>query len=297
MKYLYFPGCSQKGTSRAYEESLLAVLNRLGISFEELEDWNCCGTTAIIAVSDILSLTLAARNLALAEKANCHLITPCPSCWLSLTKVNKIFAKEDTRTRKVREALSSGNLAYGGTTRVRHLLEFFINEVGVEKIEKAVTMPLTDLRVAPYYGCQIVRPYSDEDNIDEPQHLEALIGALRAKVAPFELKTACCSGTMMATRADTGREIASKILRSVRQAEANVIVTPCPLCQLNLELAQRGNSALTRKGILPVLNITQLIGLAMGISHKELGLSRSLHSGTSKQIANAQNQRVEAIRS
>ncbi len=293
MRYLYFPGCSLKGTSRSYEEALLAVFSKLGVELEELDDWNCCGATAIIAVSDTLSLALAARNLALAELTGLTMITPCPSCWLSLTKANRACKKEGLRAADVSEALASGNITYNGTTKVRHILEFLVNEVGAQEINKAVTAPLTGLRVAPYYGCQIVRPYAEGDESSDPQNLEQLIRAVGAEVAPFELKAACCSGALMATRPAIGKKMSAQILRSIGLAEADVVVTACPLCQLNLELAQDGSNASSAHSPLPILTIPQLMGVAMQIPFEDLGFSRSLHPNATKHFINSQEQRIQ----
>ena len=300
MKYLYFPGCSMKGTSRGYEESVVAVFLKLGIALEEMEDWNCCGSTSVIAVNKVLAMVLAARNLALAEPSGLQLVTPCPSCWLELTKANNVVKEGGKLAEKVKESLAAGGLTYNGTTTVRHLVEFLVNEVGIEKIkqyvnnQKYVGNPLTGLRIAPYYGCQIVRPYCDTEEIYNPQNMEKIIEALGAEVAQFELKTACCSGALMATRRNVGLDMSRQILRSTREGRADLVVSACPLCQLNLELVQFGNSEFAGKNELPILSITQMLGLAIGISPRELGLSRSILPGVAKTITNMQKQRAPA---
>jgi heterodisulfide reductase subunit B2 len=300
MKYLYFPGCSMKGTSRGYEESVIAVFSKLGITLEELPDWNCCGSTSVIAVNKVLAMVLAARNLALAEPSGLQLLTPCPSCWLELTKANNVIKEGGKLAEKVKEALAAGGLTYNGTTAVRHLVEFLVNEVGVEKIkqyvsnQKYVGNALTGLRIAPYYGCQIVRPYAETDDAYNPQNMEKLIEALGAEVAPFELKTACCSGALMATRRNVGLDMSKQILRSTKEARADLVVSACPLCQLNLELVQFGNSEFAGKSELPILSITQMLGLAMGIPPRELGLSRSILPGVGKRITDLQKQKAPA---
>ncbi|MCX5801264.1 MAG: CoB--CoM heterodisulfide reductase iron-sulfur subunit B family protein [Candidatus Eisenbacteria bacterium] len=300
MKYLYFPGCSMKGTSRGYEESVVTVFSKLGIALEELPDWNCCGSTSVIAVNKILALALAARNLALAEPSGLQLLTPCPSCWLELTKVNNVIKEGGKEAEKVKEALAAGGLSYKGTTVVRHLVEFLVNEVGVEKIkqyvsnQKYVGNPLTGLKIAPYYGCQMVRPYAEKDDAYNPQNMEKIIEALGAEVAPFELKTACCGGALMATRKNVALDMGRQILRSTRETKADIVVSACPLCQLNLELVQFRNDKFAGKDELPILSITQLVGLAMGISPEELGLSRSVLPGVAKAITNMQKEKAPA---
>jgi heterodisulfide reductase subunit B len=287
MKYLYYPGCSSKGTSRAYEESLLNVCRKLGVELQEVEDWNCCGATSVIAVNKVLAFTLSARNLALAESNGTEMVTPCPSCWLMLTKVNKAFHEGAALADRVKQALAAGGLTYNGTVNVRHLLDFLVNVVGVEKVGKAVTNPLKGYRVAPYYGCQIVRPYAESDDTYNPQNMEKLIEALGGEVAPFEGKTACCSGAMMATRKKTGVEMSGEIIKNIKRARANLVVTPCPLCQLNLELAEFDEKQPWKETELPVLNLAQLVGLGLGLTPKELGFSRSILPGVEKKIRSA----------
>jgi heterodisulfide reductase subunit B len=292
MKYLYYPGCSSKGTSRAYEESLLNVCKKLGVELEEIEDWNCCGATSVIAVNKVLAFSLSARNLALAELKGKEMVTPCPSCWLYLTKVNKAFHEGGKLADNVKQALAAGGLAYNGTVNVRHLLDFFVNVVGLDKIKKVVTNPLKGYRVAAYYGCQIVRPYSETDDTYNPQNMEKIIEALGAEVAPFEGKTACCSGAMMATRKKDGVQMSRDIMKNIKRAAANVVVTPCPLCQLNLELAEFDEKQPWKETELPVLNIAQLVGLALGLTPKELGLSRSILPGVEKRLKTARRDRA-----
>jgi len=282
-RYLYYPGCSQKATSRAYEESLLGIAAELGLQLEELQDWNCCGTTPVMAVNKVLSLSLAARNLALAEAQGkgevTELVTPCPSCWLTLHKAHHVIHEGGEAAAKVHEALAAGGYAYKGTIRPRHLLEVLVNEVGPEVIQQKAGKPLQGLKVAPYYGCQVLRPYTVGDDVENPQNLERIIRATGAEVAAFSMQSACCGGTLVATRPEVGYRISADILREVERAGADLIVTPCNLCQVTLEIVQRKTPKfLGHETKLPILAVTQLIGLTMGKTMKELGLQRSLNA-------------------
>ncbi|HOX45510.1 MAG TPA: CoB--CoM heterodisulfide reductase iron-sulfur subunit B family protein [Myxococcota bacterium] len=282
-KYLYYPGCSQKATSRAYEEALLAIAADLGLELQEVEDWNCCGTTPVMAVNKVLALSLAARNLALAEAQGqgelTELVTPCPSCWLALHKAQHALADDEEIAGKVRASLEAGGYSYKGTIRPRHLLEVLVNEVGVEAIQQKAGKPLQGLKVAPYYGCQVLRPYAQGDDAEHPQNLEKIIRATGAEVAEFPLQSACCGGTLVATRPEVGYQMSADILRAIERSGANLVVTPCNLCQATLEIVQRKTPKfLGHKTKLPILAVTQLIGLAMGKSVKELGLQRSLNA-------------------
>jgi heterodisulfide reductase subunit B len=277
MKYLYYPGCSQKATSKGYEESLLAICPELGIELTELDDWSCCGTTTVVSVNRVLALTLAARNLALAEKQGGTLLTPCPSCLLSLTKANRVLAEGGELADKVQEALAAGGYEYAGTVEVRHLLEVLIDAVGPEAISDKVSSPLEGLTMAPYYGCQILRPYAPGDDQDEPKNLETLITAAGAEPIAFEHRASCCGGTLVATRPKVGQKMSAEILEDVHRAGCDMVVTPCSLCQVTLEMVQRKTRKLLgHKMKLPIVNVSQLLGLAMGRDLKELGLNRAL---------------------
>jgi heterodisulfide reductase subunit B len=162
MQYLYYPGCSLKSTGRAYEESLLAVLSALGITVRELDDWNCCGATSYMSVDQAKAFALAARNLALAEEAgpDAQLIAPCAACYLVLNKAQHAMADEPALKQTITGALQAAQLNYTGSTRVRHPLDVLVNDYGLDALAAKATRPLKGLKVACYYGCQIVRPYA-----------------------------------------------------------------------------------------------------------------------------------------
>ena len=199
MKYSYFPGCSSHSTGRAYEESVRAVAEPLGLELQELEDWNCCGATAYMSVNEILSFSLTARNLALAEKADQPLVTACSACYTNLMKTNVYLEKFPDLKTKVDEALAEASMSYRGHVPTRHLLEVVVNDVGLDAVKAAVKKPLEGLKVAPYYGCQIVRPYTYEADPYNPTSLEKVIEATGATATRFALKTQCCGGSLMAT--------------------------------------------------------------------------------------------------
>ena len=275
MKCLYYPGCSQKATARCYEEALLQVAPRLGLELTEIDDWNCCGASLVPAVNQVLALSLAARNLALAERAGGDLvITPCPSCNLNLNKAHEVLTHGGPLADQVREALAAGGLSYNGGVQTRHLLEVLVAGAGLESIRAAVQKPLAGVKIAPYYGCQLVRPYAHGDDQGNPQNMERVITALGGEVAPFALRTACCGGALVATRPDVGDKLCSDVLASIRAAGATAIVTPCSLCQVTLEMAQRKHRR--EAAVLPTLNLGQLVGLALGVDPDDLGMNRLL---------------------
>jgi len=277
MKYQYFPGCSLKGTGRAYEESFLAVFRALGIEVSELNDWNCCGATAYMSIDETKSYALAGRNLAIAERANEDVIAPCSACYLVLNKTMKGLKEHPELRKKVVNALKAGDLEYKGTAKVRHPLDVLINDVGLEEIKKRVKNPLTGLKLAPYYGCQVVRPFATFDDQHDPVTMDNLITASGAECVSWPLKTKCCGGSL-GTVPEAGLKLAYIILRDAKKRGAHAIVTPCPLCQFNLDGYQEQIASKYERIDIPVLYFTQVVGLAMGLSAEELGIKRGIIS-------------------
>ena len=293
MKYSYFPGCSLKGTGRAYEESLLPVLKALGVELEELDDWNCCGATAYMAVDEVKACVMASRNLAIAEKAgHKELLAPCSACYLVLNKTKHYLHESPVVEAVVQKALRQANLTYSGNTPVRHPLDVLVNNVGIEEIKKHVKHPLKGLKIAPYYGCQIVRPYATFDDQYNPTTMDRLLEAIGCTMVTYPLKTRCCGGSLTGTLPEPGLLCSYILLKEAITRGADVIATVCPLCQFNLDcyrdkmVSKWGNETIpdprnkdARVPVgphldIPVVFFTQLIGLAFGLSEKELGLQR-----------------------
>ena len=278
MKFTYFPGCSLKGSGRAYEESLLAVCKQLGVELEELDDWNCCGATAYMAVSERQAFGLAARNLALAEQKPHELIAPCSACYMVLKKTQKYVAEYPQIGQEVHEALGRGGLKYAGTAGIRHPLDVLVNDIGLDAIKKQVKMPLKGFKVAPYYGCQIVRPYADFDDQHNPVLMDKLFKALGAEVVKYPLKTRCCGGSLTGTLPEAGLGMSFHLLREAQRRGANVLATVCPLCQFNLDAYQDEMCRKREPVHMPIVYFTQLMGLAFGLDAKKLGLHRGIIS-------------------
>jgi heterodisulfide reductase subunit B len=277
MKYSYFPGCSLKGLGRAYEESLLPVMKHLGVEMEELDDWNCCGATAYMAVDEAKACVLAARNLALAQKqGNRPIMAPCAACYLVLNKTKHYLQDYPGMQETVDRALATANLRYSGNTPVQHPLEVLTNDVGLETIKSKVTRPLKGLKVAPYYGCQIVRPYSTFDDQYNPTTMDRLLEALGATVVRYPLKTRCCGGSLTGTLPEPGLFCTYILLKEALKRGADVIATVCPLCQFNLDGYHAQIEAKWESVRIPTLYFSQLMGLAFGLPPGQLGLNRSV---------------------
>jgi len=279
--YTYYPGCSLQATAHAYEESTQAVSRVLGLHFDEIEDWNCCGATEYFTINQLPAYALVARNLALASDqfSSRQLIAPCSACFLNLRKTNDNMAKYEQLSDQVNQALHAGGLSYApDSLNVRHLLDVFVQDVGYERIKEKVSKPLTGLRVAPYYGCLIVRPETGYDT-EYPTHLDELMTTLGATVVDFPTKTHCCGGHMTQISEQTAYELIRRILKNATDYGADAIVTLCPMCQLNLDAYQSEvNRMFGTQFNIPVLFFTQLMGLAFGLGDKQVGLGAEIVS-------------------
>ncbi|HUM06131.1 MAG TPA: CoB--CoM heterodisulfide reductase iron-sulfur subunit B family protein [Terriglobales bacterium] len=276
MKYAYYPGCSLRGTGRAYEESLLAVFRALDVAIQELNDWNCCGATTYLSIDELTSYALAARNLALAARDRLDIIAPCAACYLVLNKTQRYIHDYPDIKLVVTRALDAIGLKYDDRVRVRHPLDIFLNEIGVKAIASRVTRSLKGLKVAPYYGCQIVRPYATFDDQRNPTSMDRLLEACGAEIIPYSLKTRCCGGSQKGTLPEVGLYLINYLVEEAQMNGADVIATVCPLCQFNLECFQKEASSEQNPLSTPVLYFTQLMALALGASSATIGLRRSL---------------------
>ena len=276
--YTYFPGCSSShGGAKAYGWSAQAVARALDMELIELDDWNCCGSTPSTSIDELASLCCSARNLALAEKRGLDMVTPCSACYVILSRTNFYLKVYPELKAKVDEALAAGDLEYRGTVRVRHLLDVFVNDVGFDEISSKVEKNLSGLKVAPYYGCQVVRPTPSFDHPESPQSLDKLLASLGTEPVPFPLKTRCCGGSLIISEEALALDLLRKLLDCASVNGAECLVTVCPLCQTNLDAYQsRVNKKFGTSFNLPVLFFTQLMGLAFGLVDQDLGLATGI---------------------
>jgi len=278
--YCYYPGCSAEATAIPLGLSVPPVAKVLDMELVELEDWNCCGSTPYSSVDKLEATCMAARNLALAEKTGLDLVTPCSNCYVILHSANTHLKELPPFREQVNEALAAANLEYGGGVRVRHLAEVLYTDITPEVIATKVTKPLKGLKVAPYYGCQLVRPNGFDDP-EFPHSLDEMVASLGADVVSWELKARCCGSSLVMPEPEVALELIDKLLRNAQANGAQCLVTPCPLCQINLDAYQsQVNSQFKKSYNLPVLFVTQLIGVALGIPADELALSRNIVSPT-----------------
>ena len=281
MKYGYYPGCSLEKNASSYHNSALAVARPLGIELQELEDWNCCGATEYISLNRTAAYSLVARNLALAEaqlEKGTELVAPCSLCFLNLSKADQYMVEDQELSTNVNTALGAGGLHYDpGTIKTRHLLHIISEDVGLDAVAARVIRPLTGLRVAAYYGCLIVRPgfQSKFDNFEYPSSLDNMMKVLGASVVDFPLKAHCCGGHMTQISQPVALDMIRRLLENASEYKADVIVTLCPMCQLNLDAYQGDvNKYFKTNYNIPILYFTQLMGLAFGLSAQELGIGK-----------------------
>jgi heterodisulfide reductase subunit B len=266
MEYSYFPGCSLKETGIAYDISISEITPFFGIELTELSDWNCCGATCYISIDRATACAISARNLSLAERESGVLVTPCSACYTILKKTNRYIKKYPEVKEKVGSALNRAGLSYGESVEVLHILEVFVKDIGYSALSEKVKRDLSNLKIAPYYGCQLVRG-DGFDHPEAPESLDRLIEALGAVPLKFSHKARCCGGTLNVTKEEAGLSLIKDVLKSAEGAD--LIITTCPLCQINLDLYQR------RLGFsIPILYFTQLIGVALGLSAARMGLNK-----------------------
>jgi heterodisulfide reductase subunit B len=277
--YPYFPGCclSTEGYGKAFDWSTNGVNKVLGLEFKKIPDWNCCGSVPYDTLHEQASFSICARNLALAEQMGGDLVAPCSSCYVFLSRTNEYLRKYPKVKTEVDEALAAGGLAYRGSVKVRKVLDVYVNDVGYEVIASKVKRNLAGLKVACYYGCQEVRPHFGFDHPEMPESMDKLVSALGAVPVDFPLKSRCCGGSLIISEQDASLELIKKLLDSAVGSGAEVMVTGCPLCQLNMDAYQTlVNKKYKTDYKLPVLFFTQLMGVAYGLDEKELGLKTSI---------------------
>jgi heterodisulfide reductase subunit B len=235
-----------------------------------------------MSVDATAAYALIGRNLALAsdQNDNGHLISPCSACFLNLSKTDKYMTDSPKLENTVNEALAAGGLHYNpGSLKIRHLLHMIVEDVGFDAISEKVSRPLYGLRVAPYYGCLVVRPayQAKHDDPEYPTSMDELLQVLGSEVIDYPLKTHCCGGHMTQISEATAMDLLNRLLKSASEYYADVIVTLCPMCQMNLDAYQDSvNRYFGTDYQIPILYFTQLMGLAFGIDPKELGIGKEI---------------------
>jgi len=285
MKYHLYPGCSAEGSALEYKVSTLKVLEALGAEVTELEDWTCCGASAASVQSELLGVTLPARNLALAERADdggstespIDMIAVCSACYTNFRRASQAVSGDAALLRTVNKALEVEGLTFHNTVRTRHLMDVLAVDFTPEEIAERVERPLTGLTVAPYYGCQTVRPFSPFDDDEKPTSMVAILEALGATVHRHNRGAACCGTSLLMTKPRVGHHMVGEILTACSPADCVAVV--CPMCHMNLDAYQNQVSQVMGQQLsVPILFLPQLMGLAFGMPPSDLLLKRHVVS-------------------
>ncbi|NJK35926.1 MAG: heterodisulfide reductase [Oscillatoriales cyanobacterium SM2_2_1] len=282
MKYAYYPGCVAKGACQELHASTVAIAQALGIELVELTAASCCGSGTFKETSDLLEDTVNARNIALAEALNLPLMTQCSTCQGVIGRVNdKLKVTQPEQKAVVNEYLSSQGLTFQGTTEVLHLLWVLIRDYGMERLQERVVRPLKGLHCAAFYGCYLLRAQSVTrfDDPYAPESLERVFRVLGATPVYYQGRIQCCGWPLSSYATKAAFTMAGTHLTEAIAAGADCVVTPCPLCHLNLDSRQPEVSQVIGRPLkLPILHLPQLIGLALGIEPRVLGLHRHIVS-------------------
>ena len=272
MKYAFYPGCSLESTAWDFDRSTRAVCRALDIELEEIPGWVCCGSTPAHGTNASLAVALPVANLQKARAMNAPVMTACASCYSRLRTANHKVGNDPEEKQRAERITGDG---YDGDVEVHHVVDALANHLGTDAIRDKLQQPLTGLRVACYYGCLLTRPPEIVafDDAEHPTCMERLVSAAGAEPVEWPYKTECCGAGLSMTQSDVVCRLSHKLLSMAHRAGAQCLVVACPLCQVNLDLRQA--DAAKAHGDLPatpVLYITQLLGLALGLSREELGL-------------------------
>jgi succinate dehydrogenase / fumarate reductase, cytochrome b subunit len=280
LKYALYPGCAAKGATPELYQSTMAIIGRLGIEVVELQAASCCGAGVISEADPDVALALNARTFAQAETLGLDVMTICGTCQGIMGAANKRLKDPDTRER-INRMLAQESITYRGTIQVKHLLWIVVREVGLQRVREQIRVPLSDFKIAPFYGCYILRPSWDLgfDDPENPTSLEKVIQTAGGEPVAYAGRTKCCGFPIILEKEAIAVAMAGQNMKEAKEEGADFMVTPCPLCHMSLDIYQdRAGQAVNTSLNLPILHLPQLLGLAMGIPAKDLGVSRHLIS-------------------
>jgi len=275
LKYLMFLGCAIPYRVSAYEISARKVLQKLGVELVEMPEFNCCGLP-LDPVSHETMLVLAARNLAMAEQKGLNIIALCPGCAGTLKKVSKMLKEDRALREEINKHLKEAGLEFKGTVNAKHIMQVLTEDVGLDKIKKAVVKPLTMIKVAEHNGCHILRPkkYIGFDDPEDPQTLKTLIEATGATCLDYLDETECCGAPSVGVNDKIALQLARDKLNHIKKVEAQALITICPFCHIMYDTNElRIEKMFNEVYGIPVLHYPQLLGLAMGLPPEELAFN------------------------
>ncbi len=278
MKYALYPGCVMPTEQYAYEMSIREIMPKLDVDLVDLKGFSCCGEP-IKSVNQMLTLSLSARNIALAEKEGLDIFAPCPICHLALCETKRVLDSDSSMKERVNKHLSDEGLTYTGSSDIVSILDILYDKVGVEKIKQMVKKPFKDLKAATHYGCHLIRPseIGRSDDSENPQKIEEILKTLGFKPDYYPEKLDCCGGLLTANLPESALTKTGQKLQSVQDQGFDLFVDTCPWCHRQYDSKQiKAGETVAAKLEMPVFYLTQLIGLSMGISSDKLGLNLNL---------------------
>lgn len=286
LRYAYFPGCVAQGACRELYQSTAALTQALGIELVELKKASCCGSGTFKEESRLLEDTVNARNIALAEQLKLPLLTHCSTCQGVIGHVDERLKDAQQTNPAYLEEINGllqkeGCSPYQGNTTVKHLLWALVGDFGLEELQKRVVFKLNGLKCAAFYGCYLLRAQKSIpfDDPHQPESMENVFRALGATPVYYRGRTQCCGWPLSSYATTQSFEMAGKQIKDAIAAGADCLVTPCPLCHLNLDSRQpEVEKVIGEKLGLPVLHLPQLVALAVGVEPKQLGLDRHIVS-------------------
>jgi succinate dehydrogenase / fumarate reductase cytochrome b subunit len=279
LKYALYPGCAAKGATPELYQSTMAIIGRLGIEVVELTAASCCGAGVVAEADPDVALALNARTFAQAEQLGLDVMTICGTCQGVMGGANKRLKTEPGLRERINRVLEPAGITYRGTVKVKHLLWIVVREVGLQRLGEQVRVSMEDFRIAPFYGCYILRPSWDLgfDDPENPTSLEKVIRAVGGEPVAYAGRTKCCGFPIILEKEAIAVAMAGTNMKEAKDGGADFMVTPCPLCHMSLDIYQdRAGKAVNTQLNLPILHLPQLLGLAMGIPPKDLGVSRHL---------------------
>lgn len=278
MKYAYYPGCSAESTARDQYMSVGEVALALGIELIEPKGWTCCGSTPAHQSNKIFSIALPAANLLMAQKMGLDMVVFCAACYNRM-KIANHEIKSNPSVRK--EVAASLGEDYDGNVRVLHFTEVLVKEIGIQKLKKRFTHTLNGLKVASYYGCLLVRP-QEATGFDDPENptlIDQLVKSMGGDSIDWPHKVTCCGGGLAISRTDIVVELSNSVLEMAQTSGAMCMAVACPMCQINLDMRQGNINKLKKTEYeMPIVYITQLLGLCLGIPSRRLGLNKCIVS-------------------
>ena len=274
MRIAYYPGCTLKTNAKNFEDSAIASAKELGIEMVEPDRWNCCGTVHALVKDDVMHHLAPVRNLIRVEELkeadkvdSKQVVTLCAMCYNTLKRSNQTFNEDADKKQKIHDVMYKEDIKYSGNVEVLHYLEV-LREIGWDKVKEAVKKPLDGLKIAPYYGCLLLRPRGiGIDNADNPTIIEDLIEALGGEVVDFGYKQKCCGAYHTVHMKEAVADLSHNVLKYAQDAGADLLITACPLCEYNL--GPRQTQIKKQYPIfdsIPVVYFTQLMALAFGLN-------------------------------